>query len=96
MHVESVNVGIPSVAQWKRRTFATSIVKSPVAGRIAVRGVNLAGDDQADRSVHGGPDKAVYAYSREDIDWWTQSLGRPLVPEPRLRRKSHDGRRRSR
>ncbi len=80
MYVESVNVGTPSAAEWKGRTFATGIVKSPVAGRIAVRGVNLAGDDQADRSVHGGPDKAVYAYSREDIDWWTQILGRPVVP----------------
>ena len=40
----------------------TSIWKFPVEGRVAVRGVNLDGDDQADRSVHGGPDKAVYAY----------------------------------
>lgn len=80
MYLESVNVGTPSASEWKGRTFATAIVKSPVAGRVAVRGVNLAGDDQADRSVHGGPDKAVYAYSREDIDWWTQSLGRPILP----------------
>lgn len=80
MYVESVNVGTPSTAEWKGRTFPTGIVKSPVSGRIAVRGVNLAGDAQADRSVHGGPDKAVYAYSREDIDWWTQSLGRRVVP----------------
>ena len=76
MYVESVNVGTPSIARWKGRTFATGIVKSPVSGRVAVRGVNIAGDDQADRSVHGGPDKAVYAYSREDIDWWAQTLGR--------------------
>ena len=80
MYVESVNVGKPSTVEWKGQTFATGIVKSPVSGRIAVRGVNLAGDDQADRSVHGGPDKAVYAYSREDIDWWMQSLGRRLAP----------------
>jgi MOSC domain-containing protein YiiM len=80
MHVESVNVGTPRPAEWKGRTFPTAIVKSPVAGRIAVRGVNIAGDGQADRSVHGGPDKAVYAYSREDIDWWAQTLGRPIVP----------------
>jgi MOSC domain-containing protein YiiM len=33
---------------------------------VAVRGVNIEGDDQGDRSVHGGPDKAVYAYARED------------------------------
>ena len=80
MYVESVNVGMPSIADWKGRSFATGIVKSPVSGRIAVRGVNVAGDVQADRSVHGGPDKAVYAYSREDMDWWAKSLGRRIDP----------------
>ena len=42
-------------------------------------GVNLAGDDQADRRVHGGVDKAVYAYSVEDYDWWATTRG-PLAP----------------
>jgi MOSC domain-containing protein YiiM len=56
----------------------TGIWKVPVAGRVAVRGVNVEGDDQADRSVHGGPDKAVYAYAREDIDWWERELRRGL------------------
>jgi len=49
-----------------------------VAGRVAARGVNLAGDDQADRRAHGGPDKAVYAYAVEDLGWWAQEIGRPL------------------
>jgi MOSC domain-containing protein YiiM len=40
--------------------------------------VNLAGDDQADRRVHGGPDKAVYAYAAEDTAWWAAELARPL------------------
>src|SRR5207247_9442931 len=40
--------------------------------------VNLAGDDQASREFHGGPDKAVYAYAREDVDWWEKELGHPL------------------
>jgi MOSC domain-containing protein YiiM len=40
--------------------------------------VNLEGDDQADRSVHGGYDKAVYSYAREDIDWWEGELGKEL------------------
>jgi MOSC domain-containing protein YiiM len=44
--------------------------KEPVDGPVTIRGVNLAGDDQADRRVHGGPDKAVYAYAIEDYDWW--------------------------
>jgi MOSC domain-containing protein YiiM len=56
----------------------TGIWKLPVDGRVDVRGVNLAGDEQADRSVHGGVDKAVYAYSREDYEWWEAELSRPL------------------
>ena len=52
----------------------------PVPGRVAVRGVNLAGDDQADRTVHGGPDQVLYAYAAEDYAWWEAKLGRPLVP----------------
>ena len=58
----------------------TAIWKAPVTGPVAVRGVNLAGDQQADRSVHGGPDKAVYAYAGEDLAWWTAELGRPVEP----------------
>jgi MOSC domain-containing protein YiiM len=49
-----------------------------MTGRIAARGVNLEGDDQADRKAHGGPDKAVYAYAIEDTRWWEQELGRSL------------------
>jgi MOSC domain-containing protein YiiM len=49
-----------------------------VEGRVAVRGVNVDGDEQADRAVHGGPHKAVYAYAREDIDWWQDELAREL------------------
>ena len=56
----------------------TGIWKRPVEGRVPVRGVNVAGDDQGDRSVHGGPDKAVYAYAREDTDWWERELGKEL------------------
>jgi MOSC domain-containing protein YiiM len=47
---------------------------------VRVQGVNVAGDDQADRRVHGGPDKAVYAYAREDAAWWEQQLDRTLAP----------------
>jgi len=50
----------------------------PVAGRVAARGVNLEGDDQADRKAHGGPDKSVYAYALEDVRWWEEQLGRSL------------------
>ena len=64
--VLSVNVGTVREFEYSGRPAKSAIWKSPVAGRIAARGVNLAGDDQADRQAHGGPDKAVYAYAIED------------------------------
>jgi MOSC domain-containing protein YiiM len=73
--VESVNVGQPRAVQVNGHTVLTAIWKSPVEGRVALRGVNLSGDDQADRTVHGGPDKAVYAYAAEDTEWWETHLG---------------------
>src|SRR3954452_5821954 len=71
----SVNVGRPRTVPRGAGTARTAIWKAPVAGRVAVRGVNLAGDDQADRRIHGGPDKAVYAYASEDYEWWATELG---------------------
>ena len=68
--VLSVNVGSVRTLEWRGRAITTGIWKQPVSGRIALRGVNFIGDDQADRTVHGGPDKAVYAYAREDYDYW--------------------------
>ena len=76
--VESVNVGTPRPVEVGGRTVLTAIWKSPVEGRVPLRGVNLRGDDQADRTVHGGPDKAVYAYAIEDTEWWEGQLGGPL------------------
>jgi MOSC domain-containing protein YiiM len=58
----------------------SAIGKAPVDGRVRVEGVNVAGDDQGDRRVHGGPDKAVYAYASEDAAWWARELGREVVP----------------
>src|SRR6478735_5839657 len=58
----------------------SAIGKSPVEGRVRVEGVNVAGDEQADRRVHGGPDKAVYAYASEDTAFWEAELGRELGP----------------
>jgi MOSC domain-containing protein YiiM len=78
--VHAVNVGRPRPVPWRGRQVPTAIAKAPVEGRVAVRGVNLAGDEQADRRVHGGPDKAVYAYAREDLEWWGARLGRDLGP----------------
>jgi len=78
--VIAVNVGRPRDVMVGDRVVTTAIWKEPVSGRVAVRGVNVAGDDQADRSVHGGPDKAVYAYAAEDYEWWEAQLGRELGP----------------
>ena len=78
--LESVNVGEPRAVDVNGHTVWTAIWKDPVEGRVALRGVNLDGDDQADRSVHGGPDKAVYAYAVEDIDWWEAQLSGRLGP----------------
>jgi MOSC domain-containing protein YiiM len=80
--VVSVNVGRPRPVSTGRRTVSTAIWKRPVEGRVAVRGVNLDGDEQADRSLHGGPDKAVYAYALEEIDTWEAELRRDLGPAP--------------
>jgi MOSC domain-containing protein YiiM len=77
----SVNVGRPAQVGVRRgRPVLSAIGKAPVEGRVRVRGVNVEGDDQAERRVHGGPDKAVYAYAAEDIAWWSERLGRPLGP----------------
>lgn len=78
--IMSVNVGEPRSVEFRDGTVSTGIHKSPVEGLVRVEGVNLAGDDQADRRVHGGIHKAVYAYAFEDYEWWSEELGRPLAP----------------
>jgi MOSC domain-containing protein YiiM len=77
--VLSVNVGGVREFEYNGRLARSAIWKSPAVGRIAARGVNLAGDDQADRKAHGGPDKALYAYAVEDARWWEQEIGRALA-----------------
>lgn len=74
----SVNVGLPKLVDTGQRQVETAIWKHPVEGRVKVRGINLEGDRQADRSVHGGPDKAVYAYAIEEVRTWEEELGREL------------------
>ena len=77
--VLSVNVGTAREFEYGGHPAKSAIWKSPAAGRVAARGVNLAGDEQADRKGHGGPDKAVYAYAVEDARWWQQEIGRSLA-----------------
>jgi len=56
----------------------SAICKRPVDDLVAVRLLGLDGDEQADKESHGGFDQAVYAYAREDLDWWTEQLRREL------------------
>ncbi len=77
--VLSVNVGGPREFDYHGRPARSAIWKFPVSGRVAVAGVNLAADEQADREAHGGPDKAVYAYASEDARWWESKMGRPFA-----------------
>ena len=78
--VVSVNVGEPQEVEWAGRRVQTAIWKSPTDGRVLVDHDNLAGDAQADLRVHGGPDKAVYAYASEDYRWWEGELDAPVEP----------------
>jgi MOSC domain-containing protein YiiM len=80
MKIVSVNVGLPRDVEWRHDLVATAIHKAPVSGRIAVKRLNLEGDRQADLTVHGGPDKAVYAYPSEHYTFWREEL--PDVPLP--------------
>ena len=78
--VVSVNTGRPRPVERLGQLRQTAIRKEPVAERVAVRGVNVEGDEQADRKVHGGPEQAVYAYASEDYAWWERELGQALAP----------------
>ena len=74
MNIVSVNVGLPREVAWKGTQVTTGIFKSPVEGVVRVEPLNLAGDRQADLTVHGGLEKAVYAYPSEHYEYWRQEL----------------------
>jgi len=74
MNIVSVNVGLPRKVVWKGITVQTAIFKEPVAGAVAIRELNLDGDQQADLTVHGGLEKAVYAYPAEHYQYWREQL----------------------
>jgi MOSC domain-containing protein YiiM len=75
--LRSVNVGLPREARWAG-IGRTSIDKAPAAGPVEVHRLGLAGDQVSDTRNHGGPDKAVYAFAREELDWWGDRLGEEL------------------
>ena len=74
MKIISINVGRPQLVIWNGEPVSTGIFKEPLAGRVMLRTLNLDGDRQADLTVHGGPEKAVYAYPAEHYDFWKREL----------------------
>ncbi len=78
MEIVSVNVGLPKEIVWKDMTVQTAIFKEPVLGNVSIGKSNLAGDSQADLSVHGGAQKAVYGYPYEHYEFWRTQLATEL------------------
>jgi MOSC domain-containing protein YiiM len=72
VRVLSVNVGMPREVVWRGKPVTTGIYKEPVEGPVPIRTLNLDGDRQADLRVHGGWDKAVYAYPSEFYELWSR------------------------
>lgn len=72
----AVRVGHPRTIEDDVR-WVTAFFKDAVSGPILLRFTNLEGDRQADRRVHGGPDKAVCVYSGDHYPAWREELGRP-------------------
>jgi MOSC domain-containing protein YiiM len=66
----SVNVSYPKEVDFEGQKITTGIFKEPIEDRVRLRALNLDGDKQADLTVHGGPDKAVYAYPIEHYGFW--------------------------
>ncbi len=76
MKLLSINVSLPRLVRIHGQQVETGFFKEPVSGPVAVKMLNLDGDGQADLSVHGGPDKAVYVYPVEHLDYWKKKLKR--------------------
>ena len=74
MKVLSVNVGLPKNVLFNGQIITTAIFKDPVNGPIILRKLNLDGDKQADLTVHGGIDKAVYSYPEEHYYYWRKQF----------------------
>ena len=101
MKILSLNVGQPRLVLRNDEPVSTGIFKEPVAGRLMMRTLNLDGDRQADLSVHGGPQKAVYLYPSEHYPFWKQELpdmdlpwglfGENLTTEGLLETETHIG-----
>jgi MOSC domain-containing protein YiiM len=80
MKLVAISVGRPKEVQWHGRSVNTSIFKTPVSGRVHVTRINVEGDEQSDLSVHGGVEKAVYAYPAEHYNFWRRELPDTELP----------------
>jgi MOSC domain-containing protein YiiM len=78
MQLISTNVGLPRPVEWNGEIVETAIFKEPVSGAVRVGRLNLEGDRQADLTVHGGTNKAVYAYPSEHYPFWREELATDL------------------
>jgi MOSC domain-containing protein YiiM len=76
----SINVGKPCEVSWKGTRVSTAIFKTPVEGPVDLKALNLRGDQQADPSVHGGPNKAIYGYPSEHYAYWRTHLPQADLP----------------
>jgi MOSC domain-containing protein YiiM len=75
--VISINAGTPQDREWAG-IGRTAIEKVPLDGPVHADRLGLVGDQVADTVHHGGVDQAVYAFAREDLDWWEGELGREI------------------
>ena len=80
MKVISLNIGLPRLVEYNGEPVATGIYKDPVRGPVMLRTLNLDGDRQADLSVHGGLNKAVYGYPSEHYEFWKRELPEMTLP----------------
>ena len=80
MKLLSVNIGQQETLETPNGPVKTGIIKKPVSGLVRITELGLEGDEIVDTKVHGGLDQAIYIYSQEDYDWWSERLGRKLSP----------------
>lgn len=73
MYIQTVNVGLPQTHTWKGRSVRTAIFKHPVEGPVRLEMTSIEGDEQANKRVHGGPNKAVYAYDMAFYRFWEET-----------------------
>lgn len=91
MKVSSLNTSLPREVTWHGISVSTGIYKEPVEGRVPVRKLNLGGDRQADLTVHGGDQKAVYCYPSEHYGYRKRELPGRELPMAVFGRKLNDG-----